>query len=328
VTLLLSRSDVQKALNMEDAIELVERGFVEYGKGGVNMPQRPVIFVPEHDGFAGFMPALVREMGALAIKTVTAFKGNPKKGLPTILGTVTLLDVETGVPLSIMDAGYLTAVRTGAASGVATKYLAKEDASIAAIFGAGVQGATQLEAICTVRHITGVRVFDTDRQAAEKFARELAGRGPIPDRVEVVGSPQEALSGADVVATATTSASPIFDGDDLSPGVHINGVGSHSPGARELDTRTVVRSKIVCDSVEACLVEAGDLLIPIKGGALKESDIHGGLADVISGRVPGRKNAEEITLYKSVGLAFQDAVTALRTYERAKSEGLGMEFQF
>jgi ornithine cyclodeaminase/alanine dehydrogenase len=313
---------------MEDAIELVERGFVEYGKGGVNMPQRPVIFVPEHDGFAGFMPALVREMGALAIKTVTAFKGNPKKGLPTILGTVTLLDVETGVPLSIMDAGYLTAVRTGAASGVATKYLAKEDASIAAIFGAGVQGATQLEAICTVRNITEVRVFDTDRQAAEKFARELAGRGPIPDRVEVVGSPQEALSGADVVATATTSASPIFDGDDLSPGVHINGVGSHSPGARELDTRTVVRSKIVCDSVEACLVEAGDLLIPIKEGALKESDIHGGLADVISGRVPGRKNAEEITLYKSVGLAFQDAVTALRTYERAKSEGLGMEFQF
>jgi alanine dehydrogenase len=328
VTLLLSRSDVQKALSMEDAIELVERGFVEFGEGGVNMPQRPVISVPEHEGFAGFMPALVREMGALAIKTVTAFKGNPKKGLPTILGTVTLLDTETGVPLSIMDAGYLTAVRTGAASGVATKYLAKEDAGVAAIFGAGVQGATQLEAICTVRNITEVRVFDTDRQAAEKLAREMAGRGPIPDKVEVVGSPQEALSGADVVATATTSPSPIFDGDDLSPGVHINGVGSHSPGARELDTKTVVRSKIVCDSVDACLVEAGDLLIPIKEGVLKESDIHGGLADVISGRVPGRENAEEITLYKSVGLAFQDAVTALRTYERAKSAGLGLEFQF
>ena len=328
MTLLLSRSDVQKALSMEDAIELVERGFVEFGEGGVNMPQRPVIFVPEHEGFAGFMPALVREMGALAIKTVTAFKGNPKKGLPTILGTVTLLDTETGIPLSIMDAGYLTAVRTGAASGVATKYLAKEDAGVAAIFGAGVQGATQLEAICTVRNITEVRVFDTDRQAAEKFARELAGRGPVPDKVEVVGSPQEALSGADVVATATTSPSPIFDGDDLSPGVHINGVGSHSPGARELDTKTVVRSKIVCDSVDACLVEAGDLLIPIKEGVLKESDIHGGLADVISGRVPGRENAEEITLYKSVGLAFQDAVTALRTYERAKSAGLGLEFQF
>jgi alanine dehydrogenase len=328
MTLLLSRSDVQKALTMEDVIDLVERGFVEYGEGGVSMPQRPVILVPEHEGYAAFMPALVRELGALAVKTVTAFKGNPKKGLSTILGTVTLLDAETGVPLSIMDAGYLTAVRTGAASGVATKYLAREDAGVAAIFGAGVQGATQLEAICTVRHITEARVFDTNRQAAEKFAQELAGRGPIPDKVGVVDSPQEALSGADVVATATTSASPIFDGDQLSPGAHVNGVGSHSPGARELDTKTVVRSKIVCDSVEACLVEAGDILIPIKEGALKESDIHGGLADVISGRVPGREGGDEITLYKSVGLAFQDAVTALRAYEKAKSQGLGTEYQF
>jgi alanine dehydrogenase len=328
MTLLLSRSDVQKALNMEDAIELVERGFVEYGEGGVSMPQRPVILLPEHEGFAAFMPALVRELGALAVKTVTVFKGNPDKGLPTILATVTLLDVETGAPLSVMDAGYLTAVRTGAASGVATRYLARKDASVAAIFGAGVQGATQMEAICTVRDIAEVRVFDTNRQAAERFARELAGRGPIPDKVEVVGSPQEALSGADVVATATTSPTPVFDGDDLSPGVHVNGVGSHTPGARELDTRTVVRSKIVCDSVEACLAEAGDILMPIGEGALKESDIHGGLADVVSRRVPGRESAEEITLYKSVGLAFQDAVTALRAYEKAESAGLGTEFQF
>ena len=328
MTLLLSRSDVEKALSMEDSVRLLERGFVELGEGRVDMPQRPVIFVPEHDGLAAFMPALVREMGALAIKTVTAFKGNPKKGLPTIFGTVTLLDTETGIPLSIMDGGYLTAVRTGAASGVATKYLAKENARIAAIFGAGVQGATQLEAICTVRKIGEVRVFDTDGKAAEKFAREMAGRGPIPDKVIAVGSPKEALSGADVVATATTSPNPIFDGDDLSPGVHINGVGSHAPKMRELDTKTIVRSKIVCDSVEACLAEAGDLLIPIQEGALKESDIHGGLADVISGRLSGRKNDEEVTLYKSVGLAFQDAVTALHTYQKAKNEGLGVEFEF
>jgi alanine dehydrogenase len=328
VTLLLSRSDVQKALSMEDAIELVERGFLEYGAGGVTMPQRPVILIPEVEGFAGFMPALVRGMGALAIKTVTAFKGNPKKGLPTIMGTVTLLDIQTGITLSIMDAGYLTALRTGAASGVATKHLARQDAGIAAIFGAGVQGASQLKAICTVRNITEARVFDPNRQAAEEFAVAMAGRGPIPDKVEVVGSPQEALSGADVVATATTSPTPVFDGDDLSRGVHVNGVGSHTPGTRELDTKTVVRSRIVCDSVEACLAEAGDLLIPIKEGALNESDIHGDLADVISGRVVGRESADEITLFKSVGLAFQDAVTALRAYEKAKSEGLGTEFQF
>jgi len=328
VTLLLSRSDVEKALSMEDAIGLVERGFAEFGKGRVDMPQRPVIFVPEKDGLAGFMPAMVQEMGALAIKTVTAFKGNPKKGLPTIFGTVTLLDTETGITLSIMDGGYLTAVRTGAASGVATKYLAKKDARVAAVFGAGVQGGTQLEAICTVRDIQEVRVFDTNRQAAEKFAAEMSGRGPIPANVKVVGSARDAVAGADVVATATTSPTPIFDGDDLTPGVHINGVGSHAPKVRELDTRTIVRSKIVCDSVEACLVEAGDLLLPIAEGALKESDIYGGLADVINGKLPGRESPEEITLYKSVGLAFQDAVAALHTYEKAKDLGLGQEFEF
>ncbi len=328
MTLLLSRADVEKALNMKDAVELVEKGFVEFGKGGVDMPQRPVILVPEHDGLAGFMPALVKEMGALAIKTVTAFKGNPKRGMPTIFGTVTLLDVETGITLAIMDGGYLTAVRTGAASGVATKYLAKKDARVAAIFGAGVQGSTQLEAVCTVRKISEVRVFDTNREAAEKFAREMSGRGPIPARIEVAGSAKEALAGADVVATATTSPTPIFDGDDLSPGVHINGVGSHAPKVRELDTKTIVRSKVVCDSVEACLVEAGDLLLPIAEGAFKESQVYGGLADVISGKLPGRESDEEITLYKSVGLAFQDAVAALHTYEKAKSQGLGEEFEF
>ena len=328
MTLLLSGSDVQKALSMKDAIELAERGFVEFGAGGVDMPQRPVIFVPQNDGLAGFMPAFIRGMGALSIKTVTAFKNNPKKGMPTIFGTVMLLDPETGAPLSIMDGGYLTAVRTGAASGVATKYLARDDARVATIFGAGVQGRTQLEAICTVRDIEEVRVVDKDQQAAERFVKEMSGRGPIPVKVKVVASPKDALAGADVVATATTSPSPIFDGDDLSPGVHINGVGSHAPKARELDTRTVVRSKVVCDSVAACLVEAGDLLIPIEEGALNKSDIHGGLAEVISGQLVGRQSNEEITLFKSVGLAFQDAATALETYRKARAMGLGTEFQF
>jgi alanine dehydrogenase len=328
MTLLLNRADVKQALSVKDAIDLVERGFVEFGQGGVDMPQRPVIFIPEHKGMAGFMPALIRGMGALSIKTVTAFKDNPKKGMPTIFGTVTLLDPETGVPLSIMDAAYLTAARTGAASGVATKYLAKEKAGLAAIFGAGVQARTQLEAVCTVRHITGVRVFDVDREQAEKFAAEMSGLDRIPSAIQVAASPQEALDGADIVVTATTSPTPIFDGDDLAPGAHVNGVGSHAPGARELDTRTVVRSKIVCDSVEACLVEAGDLLIPIEEGALKESDIYGGLAEVVGGRLRGRESDEEITLFKSVGLAFQDAATALHAYEQAGKMGLGVEFEF
>jgi alanine dehydrogenase len=328
MTLLLNRADVQRALSVKDAIELVERGFIEFGQGRVDMPQRPTIFIPEHKGLASFMPAFIRGVGALSIKTVTAFKNNPKKGMPTIFGTVTLLDPETGVPLSIMDASYLTAARTGAASGVATKYLAKEQACLAAVFGAGVQARTQLEAICTVRCISGVRVFDVDREHANKFATEMRGLGCIPSAVEVSASPQDALDGADIVVTATTSPTPVFNGDDLSPGAHVNGVGSHTPGARELDTRTVVRSKIVCDSVEACLVEAGDLLMPMGEGALKEPDIHGGLAEVVSGNIAGRESDDEITLFKSVGLAFQDAATALHAYQQAKRMGLGVEFEF
>jgi len=328
MTLLLSRSDVRRALNMEEAIDLVERGFVEFGKGHVDMPQRPVISLPEQNGLAIFMPAWVSGMGALAIKTVTVFKDNAKKGLPTILATVTLLDPETGAPLSVMDAGYLTAVRTGAASGVASKYLARDSARVAAIIGAGVQARTQLEAICIVRSIEEVRVFDIDDETAERFAKEMGGRGPIPSNIGVVGSPKDAVAGADIVVTASTSSTPVFDGDDLTPGTHINNVGSHAPGVRELDTKTVARAKIVCDSVEACLAEAGDLIIPMKEGALKESDIYGGLADVISGKLPGRESDEEITLFKSVGLAFQDAAVALHTFRNAQAEGLGMKFQF
>jgi len=328
MTLLLTGLEVKQAVSMEEAIGLVEQGFVEFGNGAVDMPQRPVITVPEHKGFCTFMPAFIHEMGALAVKTVTVFKGNPEKGLPTILGTVTLLDAETGAPLSVMDAGYLTALRTGAASGVATKYLAKDDAHVLAILGGGIQGRTQLEAVCAVRDVSEVRVYDVSRAAAEIFADEMGGIGAIPDNVRPVGSPQEALSEADLVVTASTSATPVFDGDDLAPGTHINNVGSHAPAVRELDTKTVVKSKIVCDSVEACLVEAGDLLIPIEEGALSPSDIHGGLADVISGKVQGRQSGQEITLFKSVGLAFQDAVVALHAYKKARGAGLGVEFKF
>ena len=177
MTLLLSRAEVMEVLNVDEAINVVEEAFIEFTKGHVEMPQRPVIMVPEHHGLCAFMPAWLRTRGALAIKIVTAFKDNVGRGLPTIFGTIALLDPETGVPLAIMDGGHLTAVRTGAASGVATKYLAREDAHVVALFGAGVQGRTQLQAVCTVRKIDEVRVFDIDSEAAERFAQEMRGTG-------------------------------------------------------------------------------------------------------------------------------------------------------
>jgi ornithine cyclodeaminase/alanine dehydrogenase-like protein (mu-crystallin family) len=267
-------------------------------------------------------------MDALAIKTATAFKGNRRVGLPTVLATVTLLNPETGETLSVMDAGYLTAVRTGAASGVATKHLARPDAHVVAVFGAGTQGRTQLEAICEVRQIHEVRVFDVRAEAAEEFAEEIGAKEWAPDRIRVVESPTRALAGADIVATATTSPRPVFAGADLEPGTHVNGVGSHTPGTRELDTETVRTSRVVCDSVEACLAEAGDLLIPLADGGIARDAIHGALGDVILGRLPGRESSHEITLFKSVGLACQDASVALLAYERARQLGLGTDFQF
>ncbi len=328
MTLLLTGSDVKQALSMEEAIDLVEQGFVEFGKGAVDMPQRPVIMVPEHEGFCTFMPAFIHEMGALVVKTVTVFKGNPDKGLPTIFGTIVLLDSETGYALSVMDAGHLTALRTGAASGVATKYLATAGARVGGSIGAGTKGKTQLEAMCAVRDLAEVRVFDIDQARAETFVKQLADLGSLPRDIRVVSSVKELLGEADIVVTASTSATPVLDGDDLKPGTHINNVGSHAPAVRELDTKTVVRSRIVCDSVDACLAEAGDLLIPMQEGAIDELSIYGGLAQVISGELEGRRDDEEITLYKSVGLAFQDAVVAANAYEKALEMRLGTQFEF
>jgi alanine dehydrogenase len=225
-----------------------------------------------------------------------------------------------------MDAGFLTAMRTGAASGVATKYLAKEDARKVGVFGAGVQARTQLWAMCTIREIDEVIVYDLDSVRALKWANEMSEKHGIS--VRPVEAPREAVEGMDIIITASSATEPIFDGHWLSPGTHINGVGSHAPKARELDTHTMVRSKIIPDLRSACLTEAGDLLIPISEGALCEEDIGPDLGEVVAGIKPGRERDEEITLFKSVGLAIQDVSTASHVYRLAIEKGIGKKFQF
>ncbi len=326
--LLLNETEEKKVLSMKDAIDILEKAFAEFTIGGVIMPQRPVINVPEHDGMAGFMPCYLPKMGALAIKAVNVFRNNAQRGLPSIHGVVALIDNETGVILSIMNGGYLTALRTGAASGVATKYLAREDAHVATIFGTGVQGRTQLEAVCAVRDIRKVWVYDIVKEQAERFVREMSSLGgSVPKEFRIASAPSEALKEADIICTTTTSKTPIFDGAGLRPGVHVNGVGSHAPAMRELDTTTVVRSKIICDSVSACLAEAGDLLMPMQEQRLKKDDLCGDLGEVILGKRPGRQSRDEITLFKSVGLALEDASTALYIYRHARGQGIGSEYE-
>jgi ornithine cyclodeaminase/alanine dehydrogenase len=326
--LLLTRKDVEAVLTMQDAIAAVEEGFRQLALDRVIMPQRTAIRIADLHGLHLGMPAYVggaEGEGSLALKVVTVYPDNPAKyNLPTTIGTLLLNDPRTGALVAIMDAGFLTAMRTGAASGVATKYLARDDAHTVGVFGAGVQARTQLMAVCEVRPIERAVVCDPRKEARDEYAADMSHRLSIS-----VDPTDDARACAenDIIVTASSSRTPVFEGAWLAPGTHINGVGSHSPGARELDTETVRRATVVPDHAPACLAEAGDLIIPIQEGIVTEDHVHASLGEVVAGLKPGRRSAEEITLFKSVGLAVQDAASAARVYELAQAAGVGVEIE-
>lgn len=319
--LLLTRKDVQQVLQMKDCMDAVEKAFAELAKGTAVLPLR--INIKPTGGLALYMPAYLPDMGALACKVVTVYKDNPTKHkLPTTIGKVLLQDPATGDVICIMDGGYLTAVRTGAASGVATRLLArKAKGQVAAIFGAGVQARTQLWAVAEARELSKAYVFDMDADAAKSFAGDMARQLDLD--VAVAGSAEQMLERTDIICTATSSPTPIFDGNLVREGTHINGIGSHTPNARELDTTIVKRSKVIADSNEACLKEAGDIMIPLTEGAIQESHLYAELGQIVSGAKPGRADDREITLFKSNGLAIQDVATAKLVYDKAIAAGIG-----
>lgn len=319
--LLLARDDVIKVLDMQDCMDVVEKAFAELANGTAVLPLRINIKPP--DGLALYMPAYLKELGALACKVVTVYKDNPKAhNLPTTIGKVLLQDPATGDVICIMDGGYLTAVRTGAVSGVATKFLARDDKSqVAGIFGAGVQAKMQLWAVAVARDLDRAYVYDISNEAAGNFKTEMSGKLNL--EVLIAKSSDEILSNCDIICTATSSANPIFDGNKVKAGTHINGIGSHTPNARELDTVIIKRSKLVADSYEACLNEAGDIIIPINEGAYDSSQIHAELGEIVTGKKPAREKAEEITLFKSNGLAIQDVAAAKQVYDKAIEAGIG-----
>lgn len=325
--LLLSRKDVVSLLTMEDCLAAVENAFGELARGAAAMPQRAVIKVAEHKGLFLGMPAFIGgDLNALGLKVVTVYPDNPSKhDLPTTLGTLMLCDPETGKAVAIMDAGYLTAVRTGAASGVATKFLARKECKSCVVFGAGVQAKKQLAAMKLVRPPEKTVVIDINADAAKAFSAEMGeelGLEVVPTD-DVEGS----VRGADIIITASSSHDPLFDGVWLKPGVHINNIGSHSPDARELDTTTVKRSKFVADLRDANLAEAGDILIPIAEGAVTDDHIYASLGEIVIGEKPGRESDEEITVFKSCGLAIQDVSTAQAVYYAARKQGIGTEVE-
>jgi len=302
-------------------MEVVEKAFAELASGTAVLPLRINLFTQE--GLGLYMPAYLKEMGALACKVVTSYVNNPAKHhLPTIMGKVLLQDPETGDVICIMDGGYLTAVRTGAASGVATRYLAREDrGQKVGIFGAGAQARTQLWAMTVARDVAKAYVYDVHDEAVSRFIAEMTSKLQVD--IARATSPEQILEEADIICTASSSPTPLFDGSKVREGTHINSVGSHTPKAREMDTAIIKRSKVIADSYDACLREAGDIMIPIQEGAIDKSHLYAELGEVIIGKKSGRADAREITLFKYNGLAIQDVAAAKLVYDKAVPAGIG-----
>jgi ornithine cyclodeaminase len=323
--LILTSSDVIQSLPMAETIAAIKQAFAALSAGKAQVPLRAHLPVPPHHGLSLFMPAYLQdETGdSLAVKIVSVFPDNPERGLPLIHAAVLVLEASTGRPLALLEGGRLTAIRTGAASGAATDLLARPEARVAAIFGAGVQGCTQLEAVCTIRPIQTAWIYDPDDSRVEAFICEMAGKGPIPADLRAAGTPAQALEDADVVCTATTSTSPVFKDMELKAGVHINGIGSYTPEMQEIPSETVSRALVVVDSHSAALAEAGDLVKPIKQGLINEWHIHAELGEIVLGKKSGRSNPNQVTFFKSVGVAVQDAAAARLAIENATRFGLG-----
>ena len=328
MALLLDRSTIQGLLDMEKMIEILEQAFGELASGSAVMPQRTAVADGDVNGWYAFMPAQLKTMGALGVKSVTVYKDNPSAhGLPATLATIVLMDSQTGQTLAVMDGGYITAMRTGAVTGLATKYLARKDARVAGVLGAGVQARTQLWGMAAGADLEKALVFSLDPPDAQKaFADETSEMLGLS--IEVASSGRELVESVDILSLATTATTPIIDSEWVKAGTHINGIGSHAVGVRELDTATVVKSKLVCDQVDACLAEAGDVQIPIEEGALSPDEIYGEIGELITGSKVGRENDEEVTLFKSVGLSIQDISAAHYVYQRALEEGVGTKFAF
>lgn len=316
---ILSREDVQQALDMKQAIGLMREAFIALSAGRATVPVRTNIPVAE-GGRALFMPVYAPAYAQFGLKVVSIHPNNHTLGLPAIHALVMVSDAATGRPLAVMDGEYITALRTGAGAGLATDLLARADASVAALFGAGVQARTQLEAVCAVRPIGLAYVFNRTRAHADAFAAEMSARLGID--VQVADDPA-LLRQADVVCTATTALGPVFAHNHLKPGVHINGIGSYRPDMAEVPLETVRAATVVVDHRPACLAEAGDLLQLREAGLTPEAHIHAELGEIAAGHQAGRTADEEITFFKSVGNAVQDLATASHVVAVAEARNLG-----
>jgi ornithine cyclodeaminase/alanine dehydrogenase-like protein (mu-crystallin family) len=323
---ILSADDVRRAVPMAAAIDAVEAAFVSLSSGQAEAPLRAHLASPEHEGLSLFMPARIAGPGApaLGLKVVSIFPRNMGRGEPTISALVNIFDPQTGRPLAVLDGTYLTALRTGAASGVATRHMARPEARVLALFGAGAQALPQALAVCAVRPIERIWLVNRSRERAQLLAARMRGAGLTLD-LRIAPSVEQALAEADIVCTATAAPTPLFADAALRPGTHINGVGAYQPTMAEVPAATVARARVVVDQLAAAWAEAGDLIQAREAGLISAEHVLGELGAVAAGRLVGRTSPEEITFFKSVGNAVQDVAVASLALARAAELGLGVE---
>ncbi len=322
-TLILDSAAVRELLPMDECIEAMEKAFRALAAGKASFPLRTILWTPDQTGGIGLMPGYLGTTpeGWIGLKAVTVFPGNHGTELDSHQGVVLLFEARRGRLLAIADATEITAIRTAAASALATKLLARADAADLAIFGSGTQARTHLDGMLSVRKLRRIRVWSRNPENARAFAEKESRRHGIG--VEPVASPEEAARDADLLCTVTSSREPFLRGEWISPGAHINAAGSSVAACRELDATAVAKSRYFCDRKESTFAESGDFLLAKREGAVTDSHVVGELGDLLTGACEGRQTVEEITLFKSLGLAIEDLAAASHVYSKARERGLG-----
>lgn len=326
--LLLNKENIKEVFTMRDAIEADKEAFKIFTEGGSVVPLRTNIPATKYEGSMLFMPGYIEDLDCAGVKIVSVFPKNSEKGKPVTPATVLLLDGTTGEVCSILDGTYVTQLRTGAASGAAIDVLARKDSKKGALIGTGGQASTQLEAMIEARDLEEVYVFDIDENRTKIFVEEMQKElSKYNTEFKVAKTSDQAIEDADIIITVTTSKKPVFDGYKVKKGATISAVGSYLPVMQEVDPVALTRAnKIFFESTDAVLSESGDILKPLEEKIISKDDFNGELGNVINGKIPGRENDDEIIVFKTVGIAVQDVVTAKKIYDKAVEKNIGIEW--
>ena len=322
--LILTQKDVQKILplsQIKKVINALERAFSDFSQGIAEMPPKMYLIFKEFDGDLRIMPSWSKRLLMAGTKIVNVHPQNPKRGLLSVMAVIVLNDPKTGMPLALMDGTWITAMRTGAASGVATKYLGRKDAKTLGVVGAGFQAITQITAISKVKKLKEVVVYDIREEAIERLAKILA-----KEKIKIKKGSLEEVCQKDILVTVTPAREPIVKKEWIKSGTHINAIGADAPGKEELDPEILKKAKIVVDCWEQAS-HSGEINVPLAKGLIKKEDIHGEIGEIVSGKKPGREREDEITIFDSTGLAIQDLYTATLVYKEAKRRKVGKEIK-